>query len=119
MKAKEPNQLAVIVGTNIAKLRKFRQLSQAELAEKIGVEVCSLLRMEKGRVEPKFANLQKIAEALECAPHDLFKPENTACSADDLSTAAKTCLDRLGERDKAFAVNMLSAFVGYVSAQDK
>jgi transcriptional regulator with XRE-family HTH domain len=49
---------------NIATLRKERGLSQAALAEKLGVTQASIANYESGRREPSITMLRKIAAAL-------------------------------------------------------
>ena len=60
-------------------LRKQRNLTQTELAEKAGVSVRTIQRIESG-IEPKGHTLKTIAKALEIAPSALLEidpPEET------------------------------------------
>lgn len=74
-KTKEP--LAIIVGTNIAAKRKRKGMNQAQFAEQLGIGADSLSRIESGITAPKFQNLAKIAQVLECTVAELFM-----CSGD-------------------------------------
>ena len=56
--------LPMSVGKVIAELRTQRDLTQAELAERVGVSQSYLARWESGRVEPRPKALRKIAQAL-------------------------------------------------------
>jgi transcriptional regulator with XRE-family HTH domain len=67
------NSLAKAVGGIIYEKRKALGLTQAVLAEKLGIGQQSLSRIEQGRMAPKFERLQDIAEALECGVADLFR----------------------------------------------
>lgn len=49
---------------NIRIARKKRSMTQAELAEKIGVQRSVISKYESGMVSPSFSQIQKIAEAL-------------------------------------------------------
>lgn len=60
------------VGQNILKIRKEKKLSQKELAKLVGINVQNLLRIEKGDADPKSGTLEKIMEALEITPNELW-----------------------------------------------
>lgn len=64
--------LASIVGANIAALRALRGWTQTQLAEKLDMGPDSLSRMERGLVAPRFARLERIADALACTVAELF-----------------------------------------------
>ena len=49
---------------NLEKYRKQNNLSQAKLAEKIGVERYRIADWEQGRSEPSISMLKKLSEAL-------------------------------------------------------
>ena len=60
------------VGDQLKKARRRAMLTQEELAEKSGVGVTTINRIEKGRVEdPHFSTLRKLARALEVDPAEL------------------------------------------------
>jgi transcriptional regulator with XRE-family HTH domain len=53
------------VGDRLKQARRRAMLTQEELAEKSGVAVTTINRIEKGRVEdPHFSTLRKLARAL-------------------------------------------------------
>lgn len=66
------SDLRKLVGRNIKRLRKFRKWTQAELAEKIGIEPVSVARIETGLSFPKEDNLVSIAKILNVEVSDLF-----------------------------------------------
>ncbi len=56
------------------KLREWRErrlLTQRELAEKVGMSVRQINRIERGIHEPRFSTIRKLAEALEVEPDEL------------------------------------------------
>ena len=55
---------AELVGNNIAKYRTVAGLTQAQLAERIGVSIPFLSRMERGQKLMKLQTLCAIAQAL-------------------------------------------------------
>lgn len=66
-------QLALQMGRAIAVRRQKRQLTQAELAEKIEVEQETISRFERGATLPPLGRLADIADALSCPLEDLLR----------------------------------------------
>ena len=58
----------------IAYWRIKRNLSQRELADKIGVSQAAVAKWETGGSKPTLDNVQNIADALDVALTDLFDP---------------------------------------------
>lgn len=59
-------------GKNVAQLRKKKGVTQAELAEVIGVKKAAISKIELGTSYPTFANLDKIARYFKATPNELF-----------------------------------------------
>lgn len=57
---------------NIIRLRKGQKLTQAQLAEMVGVEQPTVQRWESGKREPDFDTLQSLADALGVEPGAFF-----------------------------------------------
>lgn len=60
------------LGKQIAKLRKAKSLTQAQLAEKIEVTQAYLGHVEQGIKSPSLETLEKISKALKVQIKDLF-----------------------------------------------
>ena len=60
------------LGQRIAALRKTRQLTQAELAKKVGCSVEFISLVERGVNAPSVAGLEKFARVLKVEVADLF-----------------------------------------------
>lgn len=60
----------------IREYRKRNNLTQTELADKIGVHENTLRRWENGDFEPRSNDLQKLAEALGCTEAELLNGPN-------------------------------------------
>ena len=60
------------LGRRIAELRKTRQLTQPELAKKVGCSVEFISLVERGVNAPSVAGLEKFANALKVKVSDLF-----------------------------------------------
>jgi len=59
-------------GQRLKHLRQLANLTQLELAEKVGISDRYLGRMERGLVSPSFECIEKIARALDKEPESLF-----------------------------------------------
>ena len=55
----------ILIGERIVMLSKEKGLKQFELADKLNISEASLLRIEKGRINPTYRTLYLIADALE------------------------------------------------------
>lgn len=64
--------LSKFLGQRIKELRKRNGLTQAALAELIGMETTNLCKLENGGQIPKEENIEKIAKALKVNIKDLF-----------------------------------------------
>lgn len=61
-----------MLGDRIREARKKASLTQAELAEKIGVKRSVISKYENGSISPKYDTIMKIAEVLNVLPYDLY-----------------------------------------------
>ncbi len=64
--------LSKLLGQRIKELRKRQKITQATLAETIGMETTNLCKLENGGQLPKEENIEKIAKALKVNVKDLF-----------------------------------------------
>ncbi len=62
--------------TRLREWRERRLLTQKELAEKIGVTVGTINRIERGVHRPRLGTVRKLAEALGVEPRELMKGED-------------------------------------------
>ncbi|MDT2698499.1 helix-turn-helix transcriptional regulator [Enterococcus gallinarum] len=69
-------------GKNVTKLRKSKNLSQEQLAEKVGLKKQSISNIERGNRYPTFETLEKIASVLEASPIELFGTEKEIMISD-------------------------------------
>ena len=60
------------IGDNIKRLRNFKNITQKELAERLGTSQQNLAQYENGKRNPKLETLQKIAKALEVTIEELL-----------------------------------------------
>jgi transcriptional regulator with XRE-family HTH domain len=66
-------ELVVYVGDKIRRLRDKRALTQEELAEKAGITVTALSRIERNNAEPRPKTRRNLAEALGVDPAELVE----------------------------------------------
>jgi transcriptional regulator with XRE-family HTH domain len=67
-----------MVGRNVQRLRIKAGLSQAALAERMGVDRSYVSGLELGQRNPTVVTLWHIAEALGVRPHHFFEEEGRA-----------------------------------------
>lgn len=60
------------MGEKIKEYRERLGLSQAELAEGVGVDRSSVSLWESGKTMPTIKNLRRLAALFSCKPGDLF-----------------------------------------------
>ncbi|HWE45765.1 MAG TPA: helix-turn-helix transcriptional regulator [Caulobacteraceae bacterium] len=64
--------IEVLVGRNVRRLRKGREMTQEGLAERAEVSQQYVSDLERGRNNPTILQLQKLATALGVRPHELL-----------------------------------------------
>lgn len=70
------------LGLNVKKYRRLNNLTQEQLAEKIGVDVISISSIETGRYFPAPENIVKLADNLGISISDLFDFKKKTCCED-------------------------------------
>ncbi|OFY70023.1 MAG: hypothetical protein A3G23_01200 [Bacteroidetes bacterium RIFCSPLOWO2_12_FULL_37_12] len=63
------------IGDKIKEIRKAKNLSQEQVAEKIGIDRAQYSRVETAKSKPTLTTLEKIAEALEVDIIEFFKED--------------------------------------------
>ena len=61
------------IGERLRETRKRKLLTQEELAERSGVGVATIIRIERNQVEPRGSTIRRLAEALEVDPAELVR----------------------------------------------
>ncbi len=67
------SEIEAKLGRRIAGEREVMGLSQAQLAERVGVATETISRLERGVAIPSLARIETIAVVLEIALHDLLR----------------------------------------------
>jgi len=63
------------IGAQVKRVREHALLTQQELADRAGIGLTTLNRIENDRAEPHFRTIRKLATALTIEPHELLKGE--------------------------------------------
>jgi len=103
------------VGITIAARRKAKGLTQAQVAEIMGVEKETISRMENGVISPTLPRLQQLAEILECSPSDLF--QSREASADEQALSISEMIQDLPVNERALVVSFVSEVVKVLKAR--
>ncbi|MCL6687766.1 DNA-binding transcriptional regulator, XRE-family HTH domain [Pseudomonas citronellolis] len=97
------------VGAAIANRRRAKGLTQAQIAEGIGVEKETISRMENGVISPTLHRLGQIAEILECPLSDLFRKDSIDVA--EQAEAIGDLLQELAESERVLVVNLIGEIV--------
>lgn len=103
------------VGRNIKERRGVLGLTQAQLAERLGVDTETLSRFERGKHAPTLKSLIRLAGLLQTTAADLLAEERPQASDD--ATIMSAWLDALSPEDRSFAMTMLKQYCDYFEAR--
>ncbi len=84
--AAAPVNVKKMLGLRIKELRKFRKMTQEQLAELIDIEPNNVSKIEIGKNYPSPENLAKIALALNIEIHELFMFESREKPIEEIKT---------------------------------
>ena len=76
------------IGENVKTLRLRKGLTQSQLANKAGIQLTQISRIENNDTDPKASTLSKVINALNCSANDIFdSPSDTGMSLADFIDA--------------------------------
>lgn len=98
---------------NLASLRKSKNLSQEEIADRLGVSRQAISKWENGQALPETANIMKLCEILEITPNELLGYEEYK-----VQTVGKLTCDNeeIKEKKKWYKTTPFKVFVAVVCA---
>lgn len=109
------SDLLTRLSRNIAKRRTDLGLTQAQLAERLGVDSETVSRFERGRHAPSLLTLERLAGLLYTTAGELLAE---APKAPDSEATAMSCwLDGLGVEDRAFVRGLLKDWCDYLQGR--
>lgn len=104
----KPTELGILLGRNVMKRRKALGLTQAEFAEKIGADIVTVSRFERGSNLPSLLRLERIANALGVPLAELLSQSTNLCT--DQSLLIQGWLANLSESDRQFVLDMMQVW---------
>jgi len=78
------HELRAVLSANLKRYRGYLKLSQADLAEELGISIPFLSDVENGRKWISPTTFIKLANALKVEPYKLFKPVESPSPASSL-----------------------------------
>lgn len=110
----QEDHAAMPLGERIRELRKQAGWSQAELAEKIGVDAGRVSRYEAGRITPSAEALVRLGEVLNVSIDHLLVdgvPRRALHSPEDVLGDRVASLGELGSEDLKLVLSFIDALV--------
>lgn len=104
MPKSKTEDLAVMVGRAIAKQRIACNLTQEVVAERLGIGLEAVSRMERGVVIPTVVRLFELADIFECDAADLLTEASSRSS--DQASHLNRLLSRLSTADRALLLEV-------------
>lgn len=97
-------------GRLVAANRRRRGLTQRQLADRSGVSLDMVNRIERGVAAARFPNITRLAQALEVDPAELFSPDVPSGAAKSRAlTNLVSRLSALPDRDLEWVDRLLDA----------
>lgn len=96
--------------------RRALGLTQAQLAERLGVDTETLSRFERGKHLPSLVTLERLAGLLLTTVGELLAEQPKV--VDDEALAVTSWLSALAIEDRAFARDLLKQCCDYLAARD-
>ena len=106
--------IAARIGRNIAQARKAVRRTQADVAEKLGIDTGSLSRMERGIIMPSIPTLDKIADELGVALWQLIGSASSSSIVMAENIIAQ--LEKLGQAERLFLMEEIERWVNKLSS---
>ncbi len=95
-----------IFGANVRYYRKRKNLTQVQLAERLGYEKSSIGKIETGLVDVPYSKLIGLANVLDCSPLDLL-PSTKGSELSPLEEEMLWKFRRLSETEQNMILRML------------
>lgn len=107
------------IGRSVARFREAAGLTQAALAERVGVATETISRLERGATIPSVARLDDIALALDVELADLFEREPKALTRNEALAGLVTDLKRRSPEDVALVRDLARTVFAYAAARPR
>ncbi|SPK70845.1 DNA-binding protein [Cupriavidus taiwanensis] len=105
MSKADMDQLAGVVGRAIARQRIATELTQEQVAERLGIGIEAVSRMERGVVMPTIGRLAELADIFQCETSDLLTEASNRSS--DQAHYLMRLLSKLSHHDRTMVVEIV------------
>ena len=105
-----------MLGRNVMERRKTLGLTQAEFAERIGADIVTVSRFERGNNLPSLLRLERIANALGVPLAELLSQSTSLCT--DQSLLIQGWIAGLSDSDRKFILDMVHAWSLRLKSQE-
>lgn len=102
---KHGQELALRLGKSIAEKRKLIGWTQANVAEKLGLDTETISRFERGVSLPSLATLDRLAQVLKTSVGDLLSESSSQPS--DQAEIISGWLSSLDEKDRSYVMELV------------
>jgi transcriptional regulator with XRE-family HTH domain len=117
VKKKDSAGLAKHLGGNLCERRKQLGWTQEIVAERVGVDVETISRIERGAHLPSLPTLDRLAVALCCSAGDLLSKEGPAEASE--TTTFGAWISELGADDRAFVMSVVQNCCEHLGKRSK
>ena len=117
VKKTDSARLAKRLGGNLSARRKQLGWTQERVAERVGVDVETISRIERGAHLPSLPTLDRLAVALSCSVGDLLSKEGPEVASDAVTFGA--WISELGPDDRAFIMSVVRNSCDYLGRRSK
>ncbi len=110
----EEKELAKLIGKTIAARRIAANLTQEQVAERLGIGSEAVSRMERGTVMPTIARLIDLAKTFDCHVSELLTEASYV--ANDQAKLIAELIQSLSDEDRLFVLDLLKQLVSRLKA---
>lgn len=115
------NEIQVIIGENLKKLRKKRFETVTELADKLGVSQSTISGWENGKIMPRAGAIEKIAAHYKIKKSDLLspnlgenkQPSNQEDALEDITAKFRANKDKIPPEEFENIKKEIESFISY------
>lgn len=111
MTKRTDKHLSLAIGQSISKKRLSKGLTQAQVAEKIGVSNDAISRMERGTIMPTIKRLNQLATLFDCQTAELLQQSSPLIS--DQSQYVYELLAQLDDTDRLKLIAIIEQMVDW------
>lgn len=104
VRRKKRSALAIRLGANLAAKRKNRNWTQAELAERVGVDTETISRFERGATLPSLSTLERLAQTMRTPLIELLT--ESSIHSDDQAVTLSAWINDLSESDRLVVLDL-------------